>query len=193
MLDRNIYNIERVSDGQSGSQLVGERIFKGVTNITFNFNFPSATNQVIKLRVTQNGNTLTSFQSSIPTSYHAQIIPSSTEYLVNGHFQITTTYDNFNTYDFVLPYRVAQTSYYKDLDGLSVENAQFIDTHDNGDMLVVMQTDAGDIYNIILHANEQIVGDQAAVDVDVLAALSTDLIILSAIETDVEQNIEVLH
>lgn len=194
MLNRNIYNIERIADGQSGSQLLTERVFKGVNNITFNFNFPVASNEVIKLRISHNGAIIAAYQrTAIPASCQAIVVPSTTEYLTKEHFQITITYDNFNTYDFVAPIQVAQTSYYKDLDGLSVKNAQFIDTNDNGDMLIIMQNDRNDAYNIILHANEQIVPSVSAADVDVLAALSTNLVTLSSIETDVEQNIEVLH
>lgn len=194
MLNRNTYNIGRVADGQAGSQLLTERVFKGVNVITFNFNFPVATNEVIKLKISHNGSTLALFQrSAIPSSYQSTVTPSPIDYLTKEHFQITITYDNFNTYDFVAPIQIAQTSYYKDLDGLSVKNAQFIDTSDNGDMLIIMQNDANDAYNIILHANEQIATPISAIEVDVLAALSTNLVTVSAIETDVEQNIEVLH
>lgn len=194
MLNRNIYNIERVADGQAGSQLLNERAFKGVNNITFNFNFPVASNEVIKLRIARNGSTIASFQRfDIPPSYHTTVIPSTEKYLTNEHFQIIITYDNFEAYSYVAPIRVAQSSYYKDFDGLTVKNTQFVDTYDNGDMLMIMQTEKNDVYNMILHANEQLPSTAIAANVDILAALSADNITVTPIETDDEQNIEVLH
>jgi hypothetical protein len=193
MLNRNIYNIERIADGQAGDQMMSERVFKGITNIVFNFNFPTSTNEVVKLRIIYNGSNIALFQrSSIPSSYQTTITPSSSEYLTRNLFQIIITYDNFSMYSFLMPVQIAQTSYYKDLDGLHVKKVQFIDTNDNGDTLVIMQTDRNDVYNIILHANEQVISVAAAQDVRILAALSTDLITTSAIETNVEQNIEVV-
>lgn len=193
MLNRNIYNIERIADGQGGDQMMTERVFKGITNIVFNFNFPASTHEVVKLRIIYNGSTLASFQrSTIPTSYQTTITPSSSEYLTRNVFQIIITYDNFSMYSFLMPVQIAQTSYYKDLEGLHVKKVQFIDTNDNGDSLVIMQTDRNDAYNIILHANEQVISMAAAPDVKLLAALSTDLITTSAIETNVDQNIEVV-
>lgn len=194
MLNRNIYNISRVADGQAGSQLLTKRAFKGVNNITFNFNFPTASNEVIKLRISYNGTTIASFQRfDIPSSYHTTVTPSTEEYLTNEHFQIVITYDNFEAYSYVAPFRVAQSSYYKDFDGLTVKNTQFVDTLDNGDMLMIMQTEKNDVYNMILHANEQLQKAAIAPSVDILAALSIDDITVSPIETDDGYNIEVLH
>lgn len=196
MLNRNTYNLARVADGQTGNQLLPQRAFKGISNIVFNFLFPPASNEVIKLRITRNGSVVSTFQrSKIPSKYEVIVTPSPTQYLSSENFQIILTYDNFRSYSFFAPILIAQTSYYKDLDGLHVKNAQFIDSKSNGDMLLVMQTDAKDVYNVTLHANEQQITTTSASlssETNVLAAVSSPVSSLTAIETDVEQNIEVL-
>lgn len=188
----NIYGITRVADGQPGSQLLPTRVFKGIVDVTFNFNFASNTNEVVKIKITHDGKTLLAYQGSdIPTQFVHTLVPSNTQYMLGSNFQIIITYDNFVMYSFVAPVVIAQTSYYKTFDGMSVKNAQFIETTDNGDMLVVLKSVDGTIYNTILYSNEQAVVATAVVDTPILAALSADTTI-NPIETIDHYNIEVL-
>lgn len=193
MLARNIYNIERIADGVAGSQVLDTRTFKGAIDITFNFNFPVAINEAIKLKVTHDGKTLLFKQgSSLPSTFTHTLAPSPTDYLNYSTFQIIVVYDNFASYSFIAPVYVAQTSYYKSFQGLRVTNAQFSETVDNGDMLVIMRADDGTVYNTTLHANEQIVVSPATVDEAILAALSADLTTTTPIETDTHNTITVI-
>lgn len=196
MLNRNVYDIERVADGQPGGVVLETRVFKGAVDIIFNYNFPAATNEVIKLRIFKDGKQLESYQGTqIPTQTKHALMPSADQYITFNQFQIIATYDNFVSYSFIVSVQIAQTSYYQSFDGLHVENAQFVDTADNGDMLIIMKTDDNNIINVVLHANEFVMPAAptvAAEDILAAALSAGESTVIVPIETNDSRNIEVL-
>lgn len=191
----NTYNISRVADGSSFQYNFEPRAFKGVVDITINFSFTTTTYEVVKLRVaTSNGNEVW-FEKSIPINYKCTMYPSVGEYVKRNWITVTAVYSNFKSAEYFLPIYVAQPSYYTNFDGAVVANAQFIDSGDNGDMFIVLQNNKGDLYNMLLLANQHTMQSALTSEADLLAAVSAVDVpnIVNPIATDVDENVRVVH
>lgn len=168
------------------------RGYKGIVELLFNFTFVPASNEVIKMRVTFPNQTSTIYnRSEIPQSLKYTLYPSGEEYSNQQIIQMTLYYDNFKSFDYIIPVLVVQPSYYSMFDGMVVEHAQFIDTSDNTDMLIVLKTNTGNVHNMILQANETSSPAITEGDTTLLGALSADLVTLNPIVDNFGNYIEV--
>lgn len=194
-MDRNTYNITRVVDGNNFQYSFTPRAFKGTTDITLNFNFTPTTFELVKLKIAVEGQEPKWYESDIPTSHVCHLEPFVDDYVYRRWIMVTAVYNNFNAAEFFIPVYIAQPSYYTDLDGLRVSQAQFVDAADNGDMFVVMQNSHNTAYNMLLRANQYTPPAAAVVDVDVLAAVSAVDVpnIINPIATDIDDNLLVIH
>lgn len=193
-MDNQTYNISRVVDGIAGNTVFAWRGFKGTTRITLNFSFPSTTNySLIKIKLRyDDGSTSVYAARSVPVSLSFTTTPSPTSYIDKRYIQVTLYYSNFVVYEYIIPYYVAQSSTQSLLGGACVYNSQFVDTNNGGDMLVVIKSD-DKIYNMLVYANPTSHVSLSAPVVDVLAALSADLINVNPIITEFNDNVEVIH
>lgn len=194
-MDRNTYNITRVVDGNNFQYSFEPRAFKGTTDIILNFNFTPTTFELVKLKIAVEGQEPKWYESNIPASHVCHIEPFVDEYVYRRWIMVTAVYNNFNAAEFFIPVYVAQPSYYTDLDGLKISQAQFVDAVDNGDMFVVMQNNRNTAYNMLLRANQYIPPAATAGDVDVLAAVSAVDVpnIVNPVATDIDDNLLVIH
>ena len=193
-MDNQTYNISRVVDGISGSTVFAWRGFKGTTRLTLNFSFPNTTNHsLIKMKLRyDDGSTSVYPAKSVPTSLNFTVTPSPTTYIDKRYIQVTLFYSNFVVYEYIIPYYIAQSSTQSLLGGAHVYNSQFVDTDNGGDMLAVIKS--GDkIYNMLVYANQTSYASLSTPAVDVLAALSADLITINPIITEFDDNVEVIH
>lgn len=189
-----IYDISLVANGIPGQTILSIRAFKGITDLTFNFNFIPSTNEVIKLKVVFDTEIPLLFErADIPESIQYTLIPSSTDFIISKYIQITVYFDNFASYSYVIPVEVAQPSYYNNFQGLKIKTAQFVDTDDNGDVFLTLQALDKSLYNFVLRSNQILPATQSTVDVPLLAALSANNIDVNPIATNFDDNIEVIE
>lgn len=148
------YEITKTADGVAGTQIIDTRVFKGSTNINFVFDFPSSTHEVIKLKFGVEGEANQLFQgNNIPASIQHTFQPSPYNYLKSTYATVSIYYNNFETFDFLIPMKIAQPSYFSDYENLQVVAAQFLDTTAGGDMFVSLAANSN-IHHVCLFANE---------------------------------------
>lgn len=193
-MDNQTYNISRVVDGVAGNTVMPWRGLKGITRLTLNFSFPSTINfSLIKMKLRyDDGSTSVYHAKYVPSTLEFTTAPSTLSYIDKRYIQVTLYYSNFVTYDYILPYYIAQSSNQNLLGGSLIHKAQFVDTNDGGDMYVTIKADKK-IYNMLIYANQILTPTLSAPEVDVLAALSADLIAVNPIATEFDDNVEVIH
>lgn len=194
-MGRNIYEISRVVDGINFQYSFEPRAFKGTTDIILNFNFTPTSFELLKLKISVEGQETKWFETDIPQSYTCHLEPLMNQYMYRRWIMVTAVYNNFNAAEYFIPIYIAQPSYYTDLDGLKVSQAQFIDTVDNGDMFVVLQNKHNTAYNMLLRANQAITEVAAAVEEEVIAAVSAVDVpnIVNPVATDINDNLLVVR
>ena len=148
------YNISRVADGVSGTEILETRVFKGTTYATFALNFIAGTHQVVKIKFSADGSTPQLFQGrSLPSTIEHTFQPAPYTYLRQTFATISIYYSNFETYDYLIPIKIAQPSYFSDFEDLHVIAAQFTDTSAAGDMFVTIAAN-NNLHHMNLLANE---------------------------------------
>ena len=127
------------------------RVAKGKTEVTFNFSFDNE--KIIKLSISDDlGIRHTSSLKQIPTQFKCVLTPDDSEYAILRYYEVVVRHDNFSYNRYILPIYVAQPSYYTYLEGLQIENTQFLDNL-AADVFAVLKTDSNQHYHTILRAN----------------------------------------
>lgn len=148
------YNISRVADGIGGTEILDTRVFKGTLDATFVFNFTAGSHEVIKLKFSADGSPSQLFQGrNLPSTIEHTFQPAPYTYLRQTFVTISLYYNNFESYDYLIPIKIAQPSYFSDFENLHVVAAQFTDTSDAGDMFVTIAAN-NNLHHINLLANE---------------------------------------
>lgn len=192
MANRN-FDITFVADGVSRQTILPVRAYKGIVDVKFNFSFTSAGYETVKLKVVFDNKPATLYErGSIPSTLSYTLLPATDDFIAQRYIQITAIYNNFSTHAVVIPVYVAQPSYFSNFQGLKVKSAQFIDTTDNGDLFVVLETADHNIHHIVLKSNQIDPATIPTRDVSVLAALSANNIDINPIVTNFDDNIEVI-
>jgi hypothetical protein len=167
-----IYNITRTADGVADTEIFNTRVFKGSTTITFLFDFPAASHQVVKLKFTADGAAPQIFQgSNIPASIQHTFQPATYTYIKQSYATVAIYYNNFETVDYLIPIKIAQPSYFTDFENLYVADAQFLDTTAAGDMFVTLATN-NNLHYVSLLANESAQISTSSLTTSILVATS---------------------
>jgi hypothetical protein len=185
------YTISKTADGIAGTELFETRVFKGATKLNFIFNFTASTHDVVKLKFSIDGELPRLFQgTSIPTQIEHVIQPSPYTYLKQTYAVVNIVYNNFESFDYLMPIKIAQPSYFSDFENMQVVAAQFIDTTATGDMFLTLRAN-NNLHHISLLANESPLTSTFALSASVLAAVSAGTDILPPIASEDGNLIEV--
>ena len=190
---RNVYNISRVADGVNFQYSYPVKAFKGVVDIELNFDFTPTAYEVVKLKIAASHEPEKWFEGDIPKSYRVTLAPIPGEYTYRQWIMVTAVYNNFKSAEFFIPIYTTQPSYYSDLDGLRISQAQFIDSANNGDMYVVFQNSRNDVCNMLLRTNTVTEVVPTSAEVDLIAAVSAAGGVINPIATDNDDNLKVVY
>lgn len=154
----NIYHITKIAGNTSTSEVVPARTFKGDTNVVLDFsNIIETDIKLIKVKIDFNDGALLEKNYSSKESLFGQIqhlfTPSENDYLITRICSITLTFSNFTTHFVVIPINIAQCSFLSEYGSLTVKKAQFIDTINNGDMFLILESEKHNLYNVSLKTN----------------------------------------
>jgi hypothetical protein len=146
-MDRTVYEISKKLDGTPGVSALPTRVFNGST-ITLNLNFTDASpnSDIVKTKIFFEDR-IYEYEFTYPstlTLYRERELSNNAE---KYHTQIKLYFSNFQTYEYIIPMWFVKSSLLEDFDGANIINAQFIDSAANGDMLIVMKNNLGQIYN----------------------------------------------
>lgn len=150
-----IYTISSEYNGLSARYIEPIRVFKGMTDISYDIEGISSGNtSIIKIIADFNdGTELLSLdysfinQESIKIPITHRFKPSEVYQFAIYYPTIFITFSNFTTFVYQTPLKIAKESFYSEYERLDVASCQFIDNAENS-MFVIFDTGKGDILNL---------------------------------------------
>lgn len=151
----NIYLINKIASDTSSSEIYPVRTFKGDVNLQLDFsNIIETEVKLIKIQIIFDEDTVLEKTYNIKTSLFDTVnhlySPSESEYFITKRCIINLTFSNFTVHSVIIPINIAQPSFLSEYGSLRVKNAQFIDNADIGDMLLILESEKYNLYNVCM-------------------------------------------
>lgn len=153
----NIYLINKIASDTSSSEIYPVRTFKGDVNLQLDFsNVVETEVKLIKIEIIFDRDTVIEKTYNRKTSLFDTVThlysPSEHEYLISKRCIVNLTFCNFTIHSIIIPINIAQPSFLSEYGSLRVKNAQFIDGANTGDMLLILESEKYNLYNVCMKA-----------------------------------------
>lgn len=188
----NIYLINKIAGTASSSEIYPARTFKGDTNIKLDFSNVVETDiKLIKIQINFDDGVSFERVYSTDTDMFETVqhlyTPSTSSYIISRRCSVNLVFSNFTIHNILIPINLAQNSFLSEYGSLSVKKAQFIDSVNNGDMFLILESEKHNLYNVCMKTGSftTSVASVTAID-NILTTDSSDPII-----TNFDDNIKV--